>query len=103
MKITKRIHQRYQTPSALYDTLIINAYQEPKWQNFVYTYNCLHNKHRKKDFHNRINLILKQVKFPWFKLEMPINENLLKIRSKDIILDTERFYSVFIFVLTNLT
>jgi len=74
---------RDETPTLLHDKIVQNAYQENRKPPFIYTFDASHNKRRKKGFHNWINFILKQIKFPWYKLANPISDNLLRIRLKD--------------------
>jgi len=71
------------TPTSIHDKIMQNAYRENRKPLFIYTFDSSHNKHGKKGFHNWINFVLKQIKFPWYGLVNPISDNLLRIRLKD--------------------
>jgi len=74
---------RDQTPSVLYAKIIKNSYFEPRKPNLMYTYDSSHNKHGKRGYHNWINIVLRQIKFPWFGLNDPISNDRLRIRLKE--------------------
>jgi len=74
---------RDQLPLSLYGKIMRNAYQEARKPKQIYTYDASHNKHGKKGFHNWINHVLREVKFPWIDLPKPISNDLLRIRLKE--------------------
>jgi len=73
---------RDSAPSTLYNKIMENSYQERRRQSNIYTYDAYHNKHGKKGYHNWINLILKQIKFPWYNLTTPLTNDRLRILLK---------------------
>jgi len=74
---------RDQLPNLLHRKIMGNAYQEARKPHQLYTYDSSHNKHGKKGFHNWINTIFKEIKFPWTGLHKPISNDLLRIRLKE--------------------
>jgi len=74
---------RDQCPHSLYGKIMRNAYQEQRKPKQIYTFDASHNKHGKKGFHNWLNIVLKEIKFPWIDLPKPISNDLLRIRLKE--------------------
>jgi len=74
---------RYQLPHSLCGKIMGNAYQKARKPCQIYTFYSYHNKHGKKGFHNWINTILKEIKFPWIGLHKPITNDLIRIRLKE--------------------
>jgi len=74
---------RDQTPTILCEKLMKNSYLEPRKPQVLYTYDSSHNKHGKKGYHNWITLIMKQIRFPWYGLPIPISDNGLRVKLKE--------------------
>jgi len=73
---------RDETPTSIHNKIMQNAYQEirKKCLSILLAAPIIS---MGKGFHNWTNLILKQIKFPWYGLANPISVNLLRIRLKD--------------------
>jgi len=69
-------------PSKLHHKIMLNSYQQRRRPNCIYTYDSSHNKHGRRGFHNWINFVLKEIKFPWFNLTRPISNDSLRIQLK---------------------